>query len=608
MDSTTRKWIFDASDELAVRNGCWFDPLYGAYVVWWIERYCRLYEGEFAGDPMHLRGRHDEPVSAWDIPDVGPDPLDPDSEINAPFLARHEHFIDGKLRGVACDWQYYSLMRLFGWKRESPRWGRPVRRFRKAGFWVPKKNKKSPTLAAIGLYLTCGDGEQGQKVAFLAKDGSQAREIAGKHAMEMVKASPELYAECKLNMNECMVEHIPTRSFLKPFSSSNERNKEAKEGFNGSLLVDETHVVDRDFMKRMKRAGISRSEPIHLEVSTAGNNPDGYGKERFDYGADIAKGKIASDEFCYVAYAAPQDVEPSKLNDAEIIRLGKLANPAWDHTIGEDEYLNDWRESQAKTTETLDFLMYRLNIWQSFINRWLSGGIWDGCGDDFTLEEMYGQECCIGLDLSRTRDMTAAVLAFPVWDDNEVAQVRVWPHFWLPKDYAVAHRNDADFLEWAEKGFIQLTDGNEISTGEIYETVQGWRERFHVSGLFYDPSFATPITQLIEQGLNNAKGEQILPALDIPRTPIAQRGPEMSMAIDDVESMARSCRLRHPKNDVLTWQAGNVGIRDSGGRTVLAKPERDSTKKIDGMVAMVMAICGLKYCKPVHSKFEFEII
>jgi hypothetical protein len=50
------------------------------------------------------------------------------------------------------------------------------------------------------------------------------------------------------------------------------------------VLIDETHVVDREFVRRISRAGISRSEPLQIEVSTAGNNPDGYGKERFDYG------------------------------------------------------------------------------------------------------------------------------------------------------------------------------------------------------------------------------------------------------------------------------------------------------------------------------------
>jgi hypothetical protein len=155
--TVTKRWMRDASDELAVRNGCWFEPLVGAYVVWWIERYCRLYEGEQAGEPLRLRGLRDEPE--WEIHDQW------DAEAQAYALERHRYYVDGIKRGQARDWQYEFHMRLYGWQRQSAKWGRPVRRFRRGDVWIPKKNKKSPTLAANGLYLTCGDGEPGNHVA-----------------------------------------------------------------------------------------------------------------------------------------------------------------------------------------------------------------------------------------------------------------------------------------------------------------------------------------------------------------------------------------------------------------------------------------------------------
>jgi len=588
-DSVTQSWIVDASDELAIRNGCWFHPLSGAFAVWWIERYCRLYEGEWAGDPMHLRGRHDEPFDHWEIPDEFDEQL---------ALERHEHFIDGYRGGVPCDWQYFTLMRLFSWKRESERWGRPVRRFRQGSVWVPKKNKKSPTLAAIGLYLTCGDGEQGQKVAFAAKDGSQARDIAGKHAIEMVRASPELSAECKINLNEMQIEHIASRSFMKPFSSSNSRNQQAKEGFNGSILVDETHVVDRSFMKRLSRSGISRSEPMQLEVSTAGNNPDSYGKERFDYGAQVASGEIQNDQLCYIAYAAQQDVSGESLTDDEVIRLGKLANPAWGHTIGEEEFTADYQQSKIKVGDLLDFLMYRLNVWQHTVKRWISPDAWQGCGGPYTLDRFTGQSCTIGLDVSKSRDMTAAVLAFPQFGPEGVERVSLWPHFWLPEEYARKNASEADFEQWAADGWLSLTKGNEISIGEVYRDFERWAEQFTIMGLFYDPAFATHLTQILEQGMQSHDGAEIIRGLGITRTSIGQRSWQMSQALDDFEDMVINGRVEHPNSPVLNWQMGNANVKESNGRTVVEKPEKESVKKIDGVVAEVMALAGLNYCEP----------
>ena len=172
IDHETKQWLRNAADERAAANGCRFDEARGQFVADWIERYARLYEGEWAGQPMRLM-----------------------------------------------DWQLDCTLRLFGWVRHSDKWGREIRRFRAASIWVAKKNKKSPTLAGWGLYLLCGDGEPGQKVFFAAKDGTQARDIAGKHAVEMLMQSPELQAECSLNKNRLQITHLPSRSIMVPLSS-----------------------------------------------------------------------------------------------------------------------------------------------------------------------------------------------------------------------------------------------------------------------------------------------------------------------------------------------------------------------------------------------------
>ena len=290
-DKLTKRWIRNESDERAAAAGYRFDEAKGQFVVDWMYEYLCLYEGDWAGEPF-----------------------------------------------VCKDWQLEATMRLFGWIKQSDRWGRDVRRFRKASIWVAKKNKKSPTLAAWGLYLLAGDGEQGQKVFVAAKDGQQAREIAGKHAVEMMLQSPQLSTECKLNKNSMQITHESTRSFLRPLSSANTRIKEAKEGINGSVLIDETHVVDRDFINRISRAGISRSEPLHIEVSTAGNNPDSYGKERYDYAQRVLRGEHVDHQLFAMCHEAPQDLTDADL-DADPVKYGKMANPAWGHTIGEEEYL-----------------------------------------------------------------------------------------------------------------------------------------------------------------------------------------------------------------------------------------------------------------------------
>jgi hypothetical protein len=170
VDPITQAWIRNASDVKAAAVGCRFNVERGSYTVFWVERYCRLYEGEsFAGLPMILAGCHD--CGTYDLPSaIELDEWeDPAKEVYAERARRYAECVRA---GHALDWQYECTMRLYGWERYSERWKQWIRRFRDGSLWMPKKNKKSPTLAAWGIYLLCGDGEPGQKVFPCAKDGT----------------------------------------------------------------------------------------------------------------------------------------------------------------------------------------------------------------------------------------------------------------------------------------------------------------------------------------------------------------------------------------------------------------------------------------------------
>lgn len=536
IDYLTRSWIRGPADERAALRGCRFDDERAQHPIDFAARYLRLYEGEQAGQPL-----------------------------------------------IARDWQLDAARRLFGWVTPSDRWGREIRRFNRASIWVPKKNKKSPTIAWWALYLLCADGELGQKVFFGAKDGSQARDIAGKHAVEMVLASPDLSAECSINRNEMRITHEPTRSVLKPMSSSDSRTQQSKEGLNGSLLIDETHVVDEDFIRRLSRMGISRSEPLHIEVSTAGKDPDCYGKKQYDLGKMVESGQVDDDSFFFACFEAPQKLSDSELA-ADPIKYGKMANPAWGHTVHETEYLADYHRSRLSITELADFKTYRLNIWQRSANPWIRASDWDACGGykdgrQLTLADFAGEPCWAGFDKSKTRDMTALVLTFR--DPQDAENYYQFPFFWLPEQTARDNDHAAPFVRWAAEGLLKLIRGEVIEDGPIEEFVAGLHEQHPIQEIYYDRTFASDITLRLEQ-------QQGITRVEFPQTTAMFAGP-----IDEYERRVIQGNLRHANHSILTWQAGHCQVHtDSKGRKTLIKPRHGDIKKIDGMVAGVMSLFG----------------
>jgi phage terminase large subunit-like protein len=543
--SDTKDWIKCAADDKAALAGCRFDEERARFVVDWIEKYCRLYEGEWAGQPLKLS-----------------------------------------------DWALDATLRLFGWVRWSEKWQRDIRRFRQASIWVAKKNKKSPTLAAWGFYLLAGDGEPGQKVFLAAKDGQQVRQNAARHTMEMLRQSEELDAECVLNRSTMQITHEPSRSTMLPLSSSNSRTQQSKEGLNGCVLVDETHVVDRDFMRIVSRAGISRSEPLQIEVSTAGNNPDGYGKQRFDEAVLIERGELEDQERFVAVYAAPQDLSDEAL-EADPLRYGKMANPAMGHTVDPDEYLRDYQQSKRTIQGLLDFKMYRLNIWQRSSNPWLRVGDWEKCRLE-PWPDLEGRECWAGLDLSRTRDLSALVLCFR-GDEPEEGQEREYyllPFFWLPAERAAEIESEVPVRQWERQGAITLTPGGVTDYGWIETQFAELCQSYNVKELAYDPKFAEETTQAMSEGRNHPDGTEITAGTGVPRILFAQTEVNFAAPTDDFERLTVAGKIRHSGHPVLSWQVGHAMVKQNPYSKAkrIVKPKMGSVQTVDGVVAAIMAL------------------
>ncbi len=542
----TRRWIKNASDERAVANGCRFDERRAMHAVEWVQGYCHLYEGDQAGELIELR-----------------------------------------------DWALDFYMRLFGWVVYSEDWGREVRRFRQACAWVPKKCKKSPSLASIGLYTCIGDGEQGQKVYSVAKDGKQAM-TSHRHAMEMVKRSPALMSECKINQGTGQITHLPTSSIYTILAGD---NLLSQEGINGSLMVDETHVVGRELMSIISRAGISRAEPLHVEVSTAGNNPDGYGKERWDYGRKVeaAESGYENDHLLFVHYGAPQDLSDADLA-ADPERYGKMANPAWGHTVKRSEYLADYEQSKRSLSALADFKMYRLNVWQSSSSPWLRESDWALCRDTFTPDDLAGQECWAGLDLSKTQDMTALVLCFR--GDAE-GEYRILPYFWLPEEAARDKAHLAPFLSWAASGHLTLTPGSVLDYGFVRSKFRELASRYSIQILAYDPTYAEETTQALEQGVTDHLGNLLEEGTGVVREVFAQSWSNFAGATAEYERHVIAHTLRHNGHPIMNWQVGHVRVRsDANNNKRPVKPKPDDYRKIDGVVAGIMALAKASLAPP----------
>lgn len=567
LPKSTIRWCRNSSDERAAQEGMRFNEDQGQWVIDWTQRHCILYEGSAANTPL-----------------------------------------------ICDDWQFEYYMQLFGWQRFSQEiserrgyeaW---VRRFTEAGIWIAKKNAKSPTLAATGLFMFVGEGEQGQHCYSVAKDGGQAL-ISHTHVMEMVRNSPNFSDPkspmfCKIKMTDYSIHHRASKSTYTIVHASNTRTAKAREGLNGSKFVDEVHVVDREQMDRVKRSGISREEPLSVEMSTAGNTPDGYGYERYEYGQKVSNPQRDEDynpRFLFIDFSINQKATLSQLRDEGFVRsIAPICNPTLGRILYQDEFMADWKDSLPSDTELRKFAMYRLNLWLKDSASWVELTDWLNCaisplqeeiknneGEErqYTLEDLKDYPCVAGLDMSIRKDMASLCLIFCVPDDHLGVRPYTWHWHWLPKETARAYSGKIDFACEDFKEFINLIPERTITYERVALKLEWIRANFDLRWLGYDIFNAVPVMRMLiaEYGWD----ENIV--LKVPQT-MRVMGP----ITKEVESWIVTHTVHHANNLLLNWQFQHVALdNDKHGNYHVVKPESNDYRKVDGIVSMLIAAVAL---------------
>jgi phage terminase large subunit-like protein len=166
------------------------------------------------------------------------------------------------------------------------------------------------------------------------------------------------------------------------------------------------------------------------------------------------------------------------------------------------------------------------------------------------------------------------VLVFP---DGE-GGYDVLPHFWVPADTMAdrVKRDRVPYDQWERDEFLSTTDGNVCDYDSIREAIRELSEKYDIREIAYDRWGATQlVTQLQADGATCV--------------PLGQGFGSMSAPTKELDKLIAGGAIRHGGHPVLRWMAGNVAIeQDAAGNVKPSK--KKSTEKIDGIVALIMAI------------------
>ncbi len=510
------KWIRNVADEKAAARGCYFEEAAALHVVDFFRRFLRHSKGEWAGQPFEL-----------------------------------------------LDWQRDEIIYpLFGWKRADG-----TRRFRKAYVELPKKNGKSTIASGIGLYMLVGDGEAGAEVYSAATDQKQAGIVHGE-AINMVDASDELSSVLNINRTTSTISYPETKSVYRALSAE----AEGKEGLNASCIIqDEKHVwKGRKLHAALKYAFRSRRQGLNFAITTAGDDVTSVCYEEHEYALGVLDGTIEDDRFfAYIRAAQPED-------DITDPAVWHKANPSLGITIKLDEFAADVKEAQKSPSGMAELKRYSFNIWTTSTNPWFNPGDWMKCRESYTEDDLLGLDCYGGVDLSKTRDMTALVLCFPISADV----YRQLVYCWLPEGSLEGDGpNVAKYRAWKEAGWLEVMPGDVCDYGFIKRRIIEVGRKFRLRETGYDPYRADVLMQQM-------RDEDDLKAIEFPQT-INQ----FAHPCDEYERLVISGGMKHNGHPIFAWQAGHVQVKtDANGNKRPVKPPHNDPRKIDAIVSAVQAL------------------
>lgn len=499
------------------------------------------------------------------------------------FFASQCRFTDAEWAGrpfALEPWQANDIIRpAFGWRRADG-----TRLYRRVIVWVPRKNGKTELMAGVSHLLLLGDAEMGGQVYSIAAKEKQARLVFAK-AQQMAIYSPGLGGVLEAFKDSLYCPQL--NAAFKPLAGI----PKGTHGLSASGLIgDEVHEWPNDRLYQFVRQSMAaRRQPMEWLISTAGLT-EGFGWELWNTSIQIRDGIIADPETLVVIYAADAK------DDIHDPAVWAKANPNLGVSVKRAYFEAEAARARTSPRYENDFRRYHLNIWTGQDQRWLPMPDWFRCqtGEEANtgavrlagfeqgnrwltgFDELACRACTVGIDLSSTRDLCAAVYLFEPTpaDPRWTALCR----FWLPGaniEERVRHER-VPYDAWAKAGAITLTEGNAADHRAIFEQIMADRERFEIGQIGFDPWNAHQIMiDLVEAGVEIVKVRQTLPGLTA--------GAKL------LERLVLHHHMDHRGHPILTWMANNVAIESDAAGNIKPSKVR-ATQKIDGIVALITAL------------------
>ena len=518
------------------RKEFYYDPKRADHAISWIETHCFHTEGDLAPGPLQL-------------------------EL----------------------WQKAALACMFGIVDENG-----LRQFREI-FWVlSRKQGKSLLASAVGRYIWCNDGF-GARVYCVAPKLDQA-EIVYNNVWTMTQLDPEWQEKealrkerdahkRRLNEDDPTQEKHRQTDLIIPATNSTFKkiafSAKRSDGFNPSLtILDEVAAwegVAGNRQYEVIKSGMgARKEPMMLSISTAGYVSDGPYDELMKRSTAFLLGSSKERRLLPFIYQI-DDVE--NWNDINELRK---SNPNLGVSVSVDYLLEEIAIAEQSLSKKSEFMCKYCCVKQNSSQAFLDAQtVEKTVSEPLRLEDFRNTYAVMGIDLSRTTDLTCATLVI-----ERDGILNVFARFYLPREKIeeATARDNVPYRAYIQRGLLFESGDNFVDYHDVVNWVRELIVDLKIYPLMvgYDRYSASYMVQELKDG--GVRVDDVF------------QGTNLTPIIRTVEGLMKDGKIRIGDNDLLKIHFLNSALKMDAENERVKLIKISQTAHVDGMAAFLDAM------------------
>ncbi len=437
--------------------------------------------------------------------------------------------------------------------------------------FIPRKAGKSTLTAVIGLYELAFN-EAGAEVFTLATNREQAT-IVFDAARSMVESMPD---EIKAWYRISKYEIGKANDSQTMFRALSRDNKKSGDGKNASCaIIDEAaQIADRNSIEVIFSGMVARKNPLRIYITTASFTKDTKFFEDLTALESMLNGDAPDNPHWFgLLYGLdPQDNWRDESTWAK-------ANPMHGVSVYQEAIKERCEQAKSKPAALNEFLCKTLNVYVSANTAWIDRDYWDkSLGEDKDDPE----EVFIGFDLAATRDLNAVCTLKRYASEDYYAEFK----FFLPEEALslIPTHYRGIFDQAVQSKILHITEGNVMDDREISEFIKNQCTKYNIKEVGYDAYNAASLIARLHDS-------------SIPVKKVGQGMAVLSNPSKHVEKLIMQNAIKHDGNPFVGWQLGNCEVyTDVNGNIKIRKNEADKSAKVDGIIALIIAMhCSLDH-------------